>query len=80
MFYRLEVEVTLSPIIMVSWKMGAWKMTEDSVIFWGPFSTSMIMGGRVYMMTDHGFLKAILSQVSMVSCCIPLDWNPSSLA
>ena len=25
--------------------MGAWKMTLVS--FWGPFSTSMIMGGRV---------------------------------
>ena len=29
---------TLSPIIMVQWKMGAWKMTGLSP-FWGPFST-----------------------------------------
>ena len=27
------------------WKMGAWKMTESSPR--GPFSTSMVMGGRV---------------------------------
>ncbi len=40
---------TLSPIIMVQWKMGAWKMTLVS--FGGPFSTSMITSSLFVALT-----------------------------
>ncbi len=45
--HDVSLIATLSPIIMVQWNMGAWKMTLVS--FWGPFSTSMIMGGGVFL-------------------------------
>ena len=43
-FVQLWILHTLSPIIMVQWKMGAWKMT---LVFRGPFSTSLWEEGYI---------------------------------
>ena len=62
----LYLSNTLGRTPFLPWKMGAWKMTLVSK---GPFSTSMIMGGRVFGVAL--FLGQFVNQPQLTSVSLP---------